>query len=684
MASLRRDVRGNTMAIMAAAIIPLAGMVGGGVDIARLYIVKTRLQHACDAGALAGRKSMGGGTWNQTANGTANYPNSVAEKFFDSNYQSDAYGATNRTRTFTEAAGKVTGTATAVLPMTLMKIFGRDSETLTVTCDAEMRLPNTDVMFVLDTTGSMACRPSDASQPYCNSNIPFAESRIAGLRIAVKCFYQIVARLDVADTDCEGSEPSGGTGDQVQIRFGFVPYATNVNVGKLLPTEYFSDSAPYQTRKVNHITYTYPNAGTPSNTGTTTGSYVTGAWEDKATSVNASASNKCAGLLPADTSPTAGSQGSAYNVVTTPGPGTGVQTVTYKRDTVWTKYHYQYDSYTTSGTDRCLYDRQPSTMTQTDSYTRQDVGVPQVYWDYGQYNVNISGLKSGTSWNNSFVAQVADNGGDSTITWDGCIEERQTTQTTNFSPIPAAAKDLDIDLIPNSDATRWKPALPRLIFTRRTTSGANYNATDWAGTNTGSWNTAEQTNVTNDYTNGSSYSCPTEARRLQSWTDPATFSTYVNSLTPDGATYHDIGLLWGARLMSATGIFSSDNAFTPQGGEIERHLIFMTDGDTNANDYDYAAYGLPYFDHRQTGASPTKDQLDDQVNARFLALCTAVKNKNITLWVISFGASTSVENQTRLSQCASSGRYFTAADSAALQVTFKSIADQISQLRLTK
>ena len=36
---LARDVRGNTMAIMGAALIPLAGMVGGGVDIARMYLI---------------------------------------------------------------------------------------------------------------------------------------------------------------------------------------------------------------------------------------------------------------------------------------------------------------------------------------------------------------------------------------------------------------------------------------------------------------------------------------------------------------------------------------------------------------------------------------------------------------------------------------------------------------------
>src|ERR1700760_3923679 len=83
---LAHDVRGNTLAILAAALIPMAGLVGGGIDISRMYITKTRLQHACDAGALAGRKSQGGGTWDSG-------DNAVAQQFFDANYMSGAYGS---------------------------------------------------------------------------------------------------------------------------------------------------------------------------------------------------------------------------------------------------------------------------------------------------------------------------------------------------------------------------------------------------------------------------------------------------------------------------------------------------------------------------------------------------------------------------------------------------------------
>ena len=87
--SLLRDVRGNALIIMTAALIPLTGMVGGGIDISRMYILKTRLQHACDAGALAGRKAMGGGTWAFNSY----YARTQANLFFDGNFEGGAFGS---------------------------------------------------------------------------------------------------------------------------------------------------------------------------------------------------------------------------------------------------------------------------------------------------------------------------------------------------------------------------------------------------------------------------------------------------------------------------------------------------------------------------------------------------------------------------------------------------------------
>lgn len=646
---LARDKGGNTLAIMAAAMIPLIGLVGSGVDLSRLYIVKTRLQHACDAGALAGRKTMGGGMWDQNNY----YPRTEALKFFDANIQTNPYGATSVTRVFNESAGKVTGTATAVVPMTLMRVFNSPTRTLTVNCDAEMRLPNTDVMFVLDTTGSMGSKAVSSD----------TDTKIESLRKSVKCFFEIVARLDT-DATCTTGTPSGGTGNQVQIRFGFVPYSVNVNVGKLLPTSYFPNSWNYQSRVIDSIAY--PTNGTPSQTSTNTSWGNAGSWQTRNYSFykyNAS-SSYCQSNVPATTT----SNGSTTTTQTSATEYPGYRTVTYDEATPLTRTEYRYN--TASG-NYCYYDTRTTSGTTTNGYTRNDTA--QVTWRYGSVPIDISGLKNGTAWNDTFQLRIGDNGTMSTINWNGCIEERATVSGTSFTPIPAGAKDLDIDSVPTGDVTtQWKPALGSIEYARK--NGSTYTTSDV--TTTGSFSQPD------------AY-CPAEARKLQTWSSASDFDDYVDGLTPNGNTYHDIGLLWGARFLSPTGIFSSENAYTPQGGEIERHLIFMTDGDTQTSTSNYAAYGYPWYDRRNVsssdvGSSPGSTDMNDEVNARFLALCTAVKNKNITLWVISFGSGSNSTTEGRLEQCATPGRYFTARDSASLQSTFASIANQISQLRLTR
>jgi hypothetical protein len=626
---LLRDMRANTLAIMGMALIPLAGMVGGGVDISRMYLVKTRLQHACDAGALAGRRTMSGGTWSFN-----NYAaRAAAEKFFDANYNKDAYGASGVTRVFSENAGKVSGIASAMLPMTLMRIFGRPTEKLEVVCDADMRLPNTDVMFVLDNTGSMGDDDGSGTR------------KIDGLKVAVKCFYEIVARLDT-DANCTTGTPSGGTGSQVQIRFGFVPYSTNVNVGRLLKPEWFADTWQYQSREIVYD----PNSST---------------WQQQGSPQLIKSENLSVSGVARSQCTTDNARFYGYNSSEDSYPDANTKVNLTKTVT-----KVSFSGNDSSGT--CSGQRD---WVQTNY--KKVAGTTFQQWRYNQLWKNITGLKNGAGWNASFTLPIGSGGTNKTISWDGCIEERHTVKTDNYSPIPADANDLDYDAVPTSDAnTKWAPALPGLIYTRKSTGGG-----------TGSWDRSEALTTT-DYSNSSSYYCPTAAKKLQTWASASDFDSYVDSLQPTGNTYHDIGLLWGARLSSPTGLFASEHDYTPQGGEIERHIIFMTDGDTNTAASDYNAYGVPWFDRRQTDSTSQAD-LDAQVDKRFAALCSKIKNATFngqntyTLWVISFGTVTT-DTENRLKTCATSGRYYSAKNSTALQSTFKSIADQISQLRLTK
>ena len=640
------------MAIMAISLFPLAGLVGGALDMSRLYLVKTRLQQACDAGALAGRRIMAAGTW--AANNNA--ANTAAEQFFANNFASGSYGTSNLTRAFAETNGRVTGTASVRVPMTLMRIFGQPIRTISVACDAEMRLPNTDVMFVLDTTGSMAQRiPGDTAV------------KIDTLRLAVKCFYETVAKLDVDDVDCNPGQPapSGGVGNQVQIRFGFVPYATNVNVGRQLPTALLADRWTYQSREPIWNTST---------------SEVWVAQGQPTVTVGTSGTMSGVGFFNCN---------SNYSTTSTVENG---NTRTVTRIT-YSNVSWQGFFGPCKGT--------PTTTVTTEVKTTQ---TTQTFdkWRYRPVSFDISGLKNGLEWNDSVSLPIGANGTNVAVNWDGCIEERQTVRATNFSTIPNDALDLDFDMAPSSarpagftngvpTGSYWGPALRDAVYTRGTTDR-----------NRGDLYNLAEVETTTNYAHPTHF-CPTEARTLRTW-DGNNFKNYVNSLTTGGSTYHDIGLLWGARLMSPTGIFAEDNDFTPAGGEIERHIIFMTDGETCTNPLIYAAYGLPWYDRRQTdsnvappydsrdqswqscsGADDPGTALTQQTDMRFPALCRAIRNhpSQPTLWVVYFG-STDTVTRARMENCASPGRFFNAANSADLISTFRTIADQISQLRLTR
>lgn len=662
---LLRDTRGNALVIMTAALIPLAGMVGGGIDMSRMYILKTRLQHACDAGTLAGRKTMGAGNWSYNNN----YARTQAEKFFDANFQSGSFGSSGLTRSFTEAGGKVTGTVQATIPMTLMRIFGKTTEDISVVCDAEMRLANTDVMFVLDTTGSM-----NDPQPGDTVN------KISALKTAVKCFYEIVAKIDTSAT-CTTGTPSGGTSSQVQIRFGFVPYSTNVNVGRLLPTSWLVDSWTYQTRQARFRNQTNTSSTTPTMTGSSLVNRDPRGWYDQYNMGYMTASACSNYAVPGE---------SAFEAIYGEGAPTERTSSGGNPETV-TWVTYQYGRVYVYQTRRSIFGncwlqrqevrgdlRRQYSQTNTTSTSTEFDG-----WRYAALPVNVSLLKNGTAWRDNFQWPIGAGGANATINWPGCIEERDTVRQTSYDPIPSGAKDLDIDLTPESDATRWKPALPDLLYARGSFAGWD----DWTFIK----DAVDRAATDSDYSRPYSAFCPQAARKLRSYGAGSDFDTYVDSLYPEGNTYHDIGLIWGARLMSPTGLFASENAKTTTGGDIERHMIFMTDGDACSQSYDYTAYGYNWWDRRTTSptAAPTGGctlnnyTLVEQVNKRTEALCSAIKNKNITLWVVAFGT-LAPETVTRLTTCASSGKYFTANNSAELQQTFKAIAEQISQLRLTR
>ncbi len=618
--------RGNVLPILAASILPMAAMIGGAVDMSRAYMVKSRIQHACDAGVLAGRRAMASSTYTEAAK-------AQAQDFFDINYKAGYNRTTNVVFTTNNPTGtsKVLGSASTVMPTTIMGMFGKETLSIAVSCEAERNLTNTDTTFVLDVTGSM------------NDSIPNGSGgsivKLTALRNAVMSFYDTLA--------------NASSGSNARIRYSFVPYSTNVNVGELLYDANqqwlvggnTGDTWAYQSRR--------PIWNVPVTSTETVVDYQT-----YGTTLNI---NKCTKYgNNTDFDQTLGwnfrpdPEGTPYTLTS----GNTRTTYSYEPHT----WGGASPSWNGSGRKECVRKRTRviETTTTTQSATWQP-GATFAYWEYGQYSFPVDAFLDSIKSANPAVPTPSEVNG-STSRWGGCIEERDTIAAANFASTSSGitadgslnAHDLNIDAVPNSTATKWRPYWEDVYFFRNDgTSIKNYG--------------------------GGYTACPSKARLLATMTRTEV-QNYVNGLVAVGGTYHDVGLLWGARLASPQGIFQSTvNANPGNAGSVSRHMIFMTDGQLTSYDFVASMYGVEMYDRRVTGGSNNPTQLERQ-RRRYLAICEAIKSKGIRLWVIAFGTELTADMQT----CSSSGSSFTAANSSQLNSAFDNIAKQISELRLTK
>lgn len=576
LAQLRADARGNVLPIVAAAIIPIICLIGSGVDLARAYAAQARLQVACDAASLAGRRAMTNGTVDDTVR-------AESAKFFNFNFPQGSFGTAAFTPATTQGANtSVVVSASTTIPTAIMKIFGFSTLPLAVTCNARQDFVNTDIVLVLDTTGSMADRISGAST---------GPTKIESLRSAVLALYDELAPVQT-------QLAAAG----LRMRYGIVPYSSNVNIGKVVravDSSYIaSDSWDYQSRRP-----VYRESSSDSSV-------------DRYDLNSTQCSNLGHGRDPA----------TGY-------PATSVDT------------NYR------SSSGRC----RVTTTTYSQVFD---------YWSYEQVSHTISGFVTSTSAAPVATPTRHPTTGTETSYWKGCIEERQTVNTITSSSgysIPTSAYDLNIDMIPTGDkATKWKPFWPEVSYSRG--------------------NSTSSTSGTSVFGRGEAYvACPTEAKRLTTWTRDD-LNTYLNSLAPIGGTYHDIGMIWGARLLSRNGIFKADNPLNYNSMPVSRFLIFLTDGQMAPNADTYTAYGVEQNDQRVTGAYSVPNQKDRHTQ-RFKMICNAVKAQNISIWVIAFDATL----DSSLTECASSSSQASlSTNQAQLIAKFVEIGKNIGSLRLSQ
>lgn len=609
------------MYMTAGLLLPALATIGAGVDLGQAYMAKARLQQACDAGVLAGRRQMAEGSFTGQAR-------QAAERMFEFNYPDDIYESRGVDfDVWASGASDVAGRATASVDTIIMHVFGKDDFDLEVNCTARLEIANTDIMFVLDTTGSMtSINPGDTT------------SRIASLRTEVMAFYDTMASANA------------GT---AQIRYGFVPYSSNVNVGGILNPAWVNNTAVVPSRTGQFVQ-------TGSSGPNTAWSNVSGfsSWSNTGVTRSDRNSSTCNSTPRSPEYETSTVVSGPNTNTSTSGTSPRTVTTTTTRDLNAYRYRWRW------ATNACREQRAPgvrretvtSSVTQEFRYTYQDI------------TYNVGPLLSG----GSITAPTGTGGANVSTTWNGCIVERNTVAFDDNAPVPAGALDLDIDLTPSDAASRWNVHLPALAHPRSTSP----------------WNSQTSANVTtpNDhasYSTGSNATggwsaCPSPAMRLRPFpsSDRGIMQTYVDNLIAIGGTYHDVGMIWGTRLMSPTGLFAADNGAAPNGAPISRHIIFMTDGQMAPNPGIYGFQNQEYIFGR-VGSNDTTE-LTARHNTRFQHACQQARSRNITVWVIAFGTALNQE----LIDCASGGNAFQANNSTQLRDRFQQIAQQITRLRL--
>jgi hypothetical protein len=141
-------------------------------------------------------------------------------------------------------------------------------------------------------------------------------------------------------------------------------------------------------------------------------------------------------------------------------------------------------------------------------------------------------------------------------------------------------------------------------------------------------------------------------------------------------------MIWGLRLISPDGLWKEDTAAHPGNNPPNRYIVFMTDGLMDPDPNAYHLYGMNKLEGRAAAAGTSDTNLGTIHNARFQAVCSAAKDKNITVFVVAFDVGTTVPQS--LKDCSTPGYAYAATDSTTLENAFKTIALQIARLRISE
>ena len=180
MLRFRKDQRGNLAVIFAIACVPLISGIGCAIDYSEATRIKSKLQSAADAAAVASISQQSSG-WMaaslMTGNGEVTAAESDARNIFNGNITASTslFNGQTITATVTKTGANLMSVVsfTANVPVTFMKVVGFTQLTVTGSSSASSSLPlYLDFYLTLDVSGSMGLPSTTAEQARLNGVNP--------------------------------------------------------------------------------------------------------------------------------------------------------------------------------------------------------------------------------------------------------------------------------------------------------------------------------------------------------------------------------------------------------------------------------------------------------------------------------------------------------------------------------
>ena len=171
----------------------------------------------------------------------------------------------------------------------------------------------------------------------------------------------------------------------------------------------------------------------------------------------------------------------------------------------------------------------------------------------------------------------------------------------------------------------------------------------------------------------------------------ATLTAAIDALDAEGNTHINVGAVWGWRLLSPEwksawggSMQTNDLPKAWDDPESQKAVVIMTDGKNTMTKY--TAFGL--VDNGELGASDLDNDNDDifeqELNARTLAVCSAMKDAGIIVYTVLF-QTTEDTVKDMLRDCASKEVFFfDTTTGQELASAFKTIGDSLSKLRVSQ